>query len=468
MLVPTLSLRADDFIDMPAAFALLREIAREEIAGGAVETADDRRTQRFETGDGRAAVAVWPPEDDAPLRIEISGLPTDADGSMAGAVLISGEGLAGLFEALAIPAPGDPTPPSTGEGRAAAFDAWLAAQSFEAAGGRRFDILQTGAGDDAISGGDRRDVVYGSQGGEDVFDGGRGNDVLVYRETVEASLDPPTGGVAVDLPGRTVTKAGGAVDRFASIERLILTGFDDVVEGGRRKGAVNVGMAGGDDVYRATAGGVDLVIAGDGADLVATGQGSDVVYGGAGDDRLRTGADRDRIDAGEGDDAARGGRDNDVVDGGGGDDRLFGGAGHDHLSGEDGADRLVGGRGKDVLRAGGGDDLLFGGFGADKMLGGKGADRYDGGGGADVLLLGDAFRRPDGAMDVVVLRAGDGRDVIRDMALEEDRFALEGLTFAELSFVDAGAGAEIRAGDEALAVVRGIAAADLDDAGLFL
>ena len=69
---------------------------------------------------------------------------------------------------------------------------------------------------------------------------------------------------------------------------------------------------------------------------------------------------------------------------------------------------------------------------------------------------------------MAVLREGDGRDVIRGFAAEEDRFALDGLGFDALSFVERRAGVEIRAGDEALALVKGETAATLDDADLFL
>ncbi len=78
----------------------------------------------------------------------------------------------------------------------------------------------------------------------------------------------------------------------------------------------------------------------------------------------------------------------DVIDAGGGDDIVYAGAGDD---------KVLGGAGDDVLNGMAGNDTLDGGSGSDRMLGGLGDDSY-------VV---------DDAKDVVIEKAGEGKDTIR-------------------------------------------------------
>ncbi len=74
----------------------------------------------------------------------------------------------------------------------------------------------------------------------------------------------------------------------------------------------------------------------------------------------------------------------------------------------------------------------------------------------------------DGAVDVVVLRAGDGVDRVTAFHLGEDLFELSGLAFEDLSFVDEAEGAVILGPGGRLAIVSGVSSVELDDAGLFV
>ncbi|NEQ96068.1 MAG: hypothetical protein F6K30_04970 [Cyanothece sp. SIO2G6] len=100
---------------------------------------------------------------------------------------------------------------------------------------------------------------------------------------------------------------------------------------------------------------------------------------------------------------------NDILVGTRSRDRLFGLEGDDRLIGRKGNDRLEGGVGQDTLLGNGGRDRLIGGDGDDVLLGQKGNDRLAGGAGADIF----EYRR-----------IRDGRDVITDFTIGEDRVDL--------------------------------------------
>ncbi|WP_457089696.1 PQQ-dependent sugar dehydrogenase [Microvirga sp. P5_D2] len=78
----------------------------------------------------------------------------------------------------------------------------------------------------------------------------------------------------------------------------------------------------------------------------------------------------------------------DVIDAGGGHDVIYAGAGND---------KVLGGTGNDTLNGMAGDDALDGGTGVDRLVGGLGNDSY-------VV---------DHAKDVVLEKAGEGKDTIR-------------------------------------------------------
>jgi len=121
--------------------------------------------------------------------------------------------------------------------------------------------------------------------------------------------------------------------------------------------------------------GDDVIVGGDlGNDLFGDG-GNDVITGGAKDDWIFGGAGNDKLYAGGGD--------GNYLDGGADNDELYGALGSDWLEGGSGIDLLEGNAGDDILAGGAGD--------GDQLHGGSGDDSY-------------------------ILRLGDGKDVINDVA----------------------------------------------------
>jgi Ca2+-binding RTX toxin-like protein len=106
-----------------------------------------------------------------------------------------------------------------------------------------------------------------------------------------------------------------------------------------------------------------------------------------------------------------------------------------------GADKLSGSAGNDKLYGEGDDDLLFGGEGDDLLWGGAGNDILQGGAGADTFVL--AFNQ--------------GKDLIRDFQIGEDKLGLAGtLRFDQLNFVQEGQSALIAFGRDVLAQLNNV------------
>ena len=157
-------------------------------------------------------------------------------------------------------------------------------------GGDGSDFLFGNAGDDVLLGGGGIDVLSGGAGA-DTFDGGDGEDFVDYRRATE--------GITLDIAAGTATGGEATGDTFISIERFILSNFDDIV----------MGSADG-----------DIVFGFDGGDTIGGMGGNDTLLGGGGDDNLF---------GGEGNDTLIGDAGSDFLDGGNGFDVAYGGAGAD-------------------------------------------------------------------------------------------------------------------------------------------
>ncbi|WP_339947189.1 calcium-binding protein [uncultured Albimonas sp.] len=463
--MPSLAFDAADRLDVAAVLDVLRGIARDGAELGPFEViAPRQRRQEATHAEGGAVEVVWRVPDDGPATL-ISATVHDAQGR--GPTRLSGDRLDALLVPLGLLPPDAEAPGADpGPERLALLDHRLSLREFRVEGSHFGDpMLSGGPNDDVILGGQFRDRIFATAGGDDEIDGGEHLDRLFY----EGGLDPVRGPVEVELRGRFVTKPGGDVDHFTQIETLHLTEHGDRVFDGPRKGEVTVFMLGGNDLYRDREDTDSSIFAGQSADVLRMGggrdygygeDGRDLIFGGFGQDHLRGGGREDRLYGGPDADALFGEGGADLIEGGGCDDlRLDGGRGDDRISGGGGADSLQGR---------GGDDLLFGGQGADVIAGGGGADRFDGGGGADLLRLGPKAGGGDGALDVVVLRAGEGADRVTAFQLGEDLVELSGLGFADLTFVDEAEGAAIYAPGGRLAVFAGLTALQLDDADNFV
>lgn len=203
------------------------------------------------------------------------------------------------------------------------------------------DTMSGGAGDDTLAAGDGADTVNGGLGADSITGGDGddelqitdvfGDDTIVGGEGGETNGDTLAGGgltenveVIFNADGEsgTVTNPGGDTANFAEIEAVETGSGDDTIDASGSPVGVNANSGAGDDT----------------------------ITGGTGDDTLSGGAGVDTIDGGAGADS---------IDGGAGDDSLQGGAGDDTIVGGDGADTIDGGEDDDFLTGGDEDDLFI-------------------------------------------------------------------------------------------------------------
>ena len=301
----------------------------------------------------------------------------------------------------------------------------------------RWEALFTRGGDDTIICEDTGGLAIAGAGNDhvqgawaaDIVEGGSGNDtVFGHAEDDELMGD------------------GGADLLLGELGHDLLLGGarDDVQSGGEGNDAIA-----GED-------GADQLIGGAGDDLVLGNAGADGISGEDGDDVLAGGAGADTISGGAANDIVLGEAGNDSLSGGAGDDHVFGGMEADTLIGDSGNDMLAGEAGNDHLSGGTGDDVLLGGDGVDMLTGGDGNDVLAGGGGAD-LLLGDA------GADWFVFAAGEaGRDTVFGFDGSLDLVVLSGFgAGAGVELEQSAAGVSIAVGGTELALLVGVAAADL-------
>ncbi|WHU00963.1 hypothetical protein [Sphingomonas sp. NIBR02145] len=286
----------------------------------------------------------------------------------------------------------------------------------EAVEGSAFaDTLSGTDGADWFGGGAGNDRIDG-RGGDDLLVGGAGADTLIGGAGFDSADYSGSGAaVTVDLVAGTGSGGDAQGDVLSGIERLVGSGFDDVLSGDAFDNVL-VGGAGADRLTGG--GGIDT------ADYSTSGAAVAVTLGGTG-----SGGDA-QGDVLSGIENLAGSGFGDVLTGDGTANALSGGAGNDRLVGNGGADRLDGGAGTDAadfasgasgvtadLAAGtasGGvtlvaiEDLVGTAF-ADALYGDAGANRLAGGAGADLLDGRDGFDTAD--------YAGSGTAVQVDLAL---------------------------------------------------
>ena len=322
-------------------------------------------------------------------------------------------------------------------------------------GGAGSDFLFGGAGDDTLLGGAGTDLLEGGEGA-DVLDGGDGRDYVDYRGSTAA--------VGVDLLNNVGAGGEAEGDTFVSIEAVIGSDFQDLIQGDAANNILYGGGAedgilggdgrdiifgeegddqlfgeGGDDVIYSgnggAVGGFSIISGGDGNDLLIAGDGAEELSGNAGFDtvsyRLSTSGVEVDLEVGNGFTGyAEGDTYFDI-------ERLYASNFDDRLDGSGLRELLYGFNGDDFLNGLGGDDLLVGGNGNDTILGGEGNDNIIGGAGDDVLQGGpgrDFLAGGAGADEFVVSRGDSGQSVIRDFSgaegdiIDITDFASEGFT----------------------------------------
>ena len=330
---------------------------------------------------------------------------------------------------------------------------------------QEFENLNSGTGNDTITGnasfniinsGAGNDTVIDNEAQDDNLNGGTGVDTLVSDLTYvdDATFNMLTGLAAF---------SGGTFLHFSNFENITVGGSADIIgdNGNNFLTASDLVLSGSNTIDGG--GGVDVITSGAGNDSLYGGSGNDQLYAGAGDDIVIGGLGDDRIDGGAGVDTiyynaagsalyidlrvatqtATGGFGTDVITtienvvggafadtligdagvnalyGGGGTDSLvlldgndvgYGGAGDDYIAGRDGNDAIYGDDNNDVIDGGLGNDLLLGNAGDDYIIGGDGSDTiYGGDGGANVGDIGDRWLGGDGGDDVIYGNLGTDR-----------------------------------------------------------
>ncbi len=263
-------------------------------------------------------------------------------------------------------------------------------------GGAGDDVLIGGTGDDAIAGGADNDSLIGGAG-DDSLDGGAGGDALYGG----AGNDTLAGGAGDDRV------QGGTGDDTIRVQE---NGGRDILFGGEDADGADVDTLILGDL--AASGGVDVIYTGDEAGTYA--YGADPANGAfAQIERLETTNLDDTVDGTADGTAGGDGIDVDTRDG---NDVVTGSAAGDNIVAGMGDDTVFGGGGDDTIRGGDGHDSITGGSGADTIVAGTGADAVKGGTGDDDIDLGDGTG-PDGDADLVVVRDGDGEDLVRGFDL---------------------------------------------------
>ncbi len=198
-----------------------------------------------------------------------------------------------------------------------------------------FEVLQSGSGNDALTGGGVVDETFIPGDGDDDITGQATDTIDWSSSTAAMTIDPANG-----------TATGQGTDTFAGPTSFIGSAFDDVLIW---DGTTTV-FSGGDgtDTVDASADTAGVVIDLDALDPDPADD-LEVALGGSGDDDLTGNSVDNRLEGNDG---------NDDLSGSDGRDRLEGGAGNDDLSGDDGNDTLLGGLGDDSFTGGGGADTV--------------------------------------------------------------------------------------------------------------
>lgn len=269
----------------------------------------------------------------------------------------------------------------------------------------RADIVEGGAGDDALHGRGGDDVLTGGAGG-DVLDGGGGLDTASYAGAkAGVKLNFVTGKHSGDAAG----------DMLSGIEVAILSGFDDEF----------------------AADGMCWRILG--------GAGNDKIFGGANDDVIDGGTGADTLDGALGDDmvsyatatsAVGLGLAKNTHTGAAAGDKLLNfelfelTAYNDAFSGSATAETVMAGGGSDTIDGAAGEDTLAGGEGNDLLIGGAGMDIIDGGDGIDGASFKTALAGVGLDLDKLIGISGDAAG---DIYLDVEKFELS--RFADLAIL---------------------------------
>ncbi|HEX8105360.1 MAG TPA: hypothetical protein VF533_22280 [Solirubrobacteraceae bacterium] len=266
--------------------------------------------------------------------------------------------------------------------------------------------LYDGAGDDTLIGG-AGDDDFATTGGNDTVTGAGGTDSVTFE------FDRLARGVRLDLQVTGPQDTGHGIDSFSGIERVVGTGYKDVLRG--TSGAEHLSGHYGDDIIMGR-GGADELDGEWGRDVVDYSQAPGPVV----------------VDLTKAAPQATGADGNDTL-------RRFesviGSRFADSLTGDAWGNVLDGGAGADTLRGGDGSDRII--PGSSRSGGADGADDADGGRGIDGLYYTGRLYRVAVSLDGV---RNDGADPNRDGASSATE---EGDLIAGFENVRGGAGPDL-------------------------
>jgi Ca2+-binding RTX toxin-like protein len=316
------------------------------------------------------------------------------------------------------------------------------------------EVLDGGAGDDLLVGGDGNDFLDGN-GGNDDLRGGAGDDAISGHGG-DDTIDGGTG--ADNMHGHDGVDTVTYASRTEPVSVTLLLPCGSTPERGCLDGQTNDGQTSGQVGEDDTVIAVENATGGSGNDTLLGSSAANVVRGGGGNDSIDGGSGADVLDGGAGIDSAtyqtRTGDltvrlDNLANDGQAGEaDNVIN---TETVLGGTGNDLLVGSKFRDMLSGGPGNDTLLGLDQDDGLQGGPGTDITDGGYGNDTITYADHTApvtvslddiandgqagEDDNARDIQNIIGGTGNDVLignalnnvlRGLAGDDRLFGLDG------------------------------------------
>ncbi|STY17640.1 structural toxin protein RtxA [Legionella quateirensis] len=271
--------------------------------------------------------------------------------------------------------------------------------SFSTTALTNIDAIQTGSGNDTVTGSTGNDTIDGGLG-NDTLRGGNGNDML-YGNDGDDSIFGDNNDDIIEGGNGTNTMDGGAGNdtfRVNAGESGVNTfqggtGTDQIIAGTNATVFLSTTYSAAnfiEQINGASNPSTNIIQGRDGVnenwnfsttaltniDAIQTGSGNDTVTGSTGNDTIDGGLGNDTLNGFNGDDTLYGNEGTDVINGNLGDDTLYGNAGNDTIHGNENNDLIYGNDGNDSLFGDDGDDIIEGGNGTNTMNGGAGNDTF--------------------------------------------------------------------------------------------